>query len=374
MCSSSPPPAPDYKGAAEATAAGNLEAAQAVTQANRPNEYTPFGQKIWTNLGQEQFDQPAYDTAMQKYQADLATYEANKAGNPLLTAPTAPTKEQFTNMVDENKWQSETTFSPEVQSVIDQILAAKGGLAGLSSTAVTQAGEALSQPLNLPSNMPTYEGPGTGIPQFQGPEGQVKGFEPAKQEVMDRMLSRVTSDIQREKQSTHDKLVAQGIPPGSEAYNRQMEQINRKEVDARQQAELAASQMAGQEYQNYLRGRGAQNVEDQNRFVNQMQQYGLSRQEAMDLYNTGTEGYRQKISDALLRRQTPLNELTAILSGSQVQTPTFGAGGSMPFTGGPDYLGAAQGQSAFDLGGYNAQQAQQNAIMSGLFTLGAAAI
>jgi hypothetical protein len=41
--SPSPPPAPDYAGAAIATAAGNLEATRAATQANRINQYTPYG-------------------------------------------------------------------------------------------------------------------------------------------------------------------------------------------------------------------------------------------------------------------------------------------------------------------------------------------
>jgi len=41
--SSSPPPAPDYAGAAQATASGNLEATRAATEANRINQYTPYG-------------------------------------------------------------------------------------------------------------------------------------------------------------------------------------------------------------------------------------------------------------------------------------------------------------------------------------------
>jgi len=36
-----PPPAPDYAGAAQQTAQGNLEAARATATANRVNQYTP---------------------------------------------------------------------------------------------------------------------------------------------------------------------------------------------------------------------------------------------------------------------------------------------------------------------------------------------
>lgn len=41
--SSSTPPPPDYTGAANATAQGNLEATRAATEANRINQYTPYG-------------------------------------------------------------------------------------------------------------------------------------------------------------------------------------------------------------------------------------------------------------------------------------------------------------------------------------------
>lgn len=39
--------APDYKGAAEATAAGNLQAAKYATVANRANQYNPYGSLTW---------------------------------------------------------------------------------------------------------------------------------------------------------------------------------------------------------------------------------------------------------------------------------------------------------------------------------------
>lgn len=44
----SAPPAPDYQGAANATAAGNKENLQYQTQANRYNQYTPYGNQTWT--------------------------------------------------------------------------------------------------------------------------------------------------------------------------------------------------------------------------------------------------------------------------------------------------------------------------------------
>ncbi len=47
MGKSSAPAAPDYASAANATAAGNLEAAKYTTQANRADQYTPYGSLTW---------------------------------------------------------------------------------------------------------------------------------------------------------------------------------------------------------------------------------------------------------------------------------------------------------------------------------------
>lgn len=50
----SAPAAPDYTGAAQATAAGNLDAARAAAAANRVNQYTPYGSLVYTHSGTDQ--------------------------------------------------------------------------------------------------------------------------------------------------------------------------------------------------------------------------------------------------------------------------------------------------------------------------------
>lgn len=46
--SPSPPPAPDYTGAAQATAAGNLDAAKYATAANRVSQFSPYGSEVYS--------------------------------------------------------------------------------------------------------------------------------------------------------------------------------------------------------------------------------------------------------------------------------------------------------------------------------------
>jgi hypothetical protein len=57
MGKQSAPPPPDYSGAARETAAGNLEAAKFATEANRANQYTPYGNLIWNKVGDNKWEQ-----------------------------------------------------------------------------------------------------------------------------------------------------------------------------------------------------------------------------------------------------------------------------------------------------------------------------
>lgn len=166
---------------------------------------------------------------------------------------------------------------------------------------------------------------------------------------MDAMMARVNTDIGRDREAKSSQLIAQGIPPGSEAFQREMEQLDRKQTDARQQAEISAQQQAGLEYQSSLAGAGA------------------------DFTNANIRN-QQAIQEALLNRQTPLNEISAFRTGSQVNMPQFQAYGNQQFTGGPDYLGATTATGQYDIGSSNQDIAQKNALMGGLFGLGSAGI
>ncbi len=97
--SSSPstPPPPDYTGAANATAAGNLAAAKQATEANRVDTFTPFGS---------------------------LTY----AKNPN----------------DPNRWSSTVSLSPEQQAMLNQQNKTSLDLGNLQGAATNRVGSALS--------------------------------------------------------------------------------------------------------------------------------------------------------------------------------------------------------------------------------------
>ena len=63
------PATPDYTGAAQATAAGNLDAARAATAANRVNQVTPYGSLNYSVTGQDPYGNPTW-TATQTLSPD----------------------------------------------------------------------------------------------------------------------------------------------------------------------------------------------------------------------------------------------------------------------------------------------------------------
>jgi len=82
---------------------------------------------------------------------------------------------------------------------------------------------------------------------------------------------------------------------------------------------------------------------------------------------------QQALAQALQQRNLPINEITALMSGSQIQNPQF-----TPYS--PTTVGAAPiaqtTQNAYQgaLNNYNQQVGSNNANTAGLFSLGAAAI
>jgi hypothetical protein len=128
----SAPPAPDYKGAAIATAQGNQAAAQQTTAANRPNINTPFGSQTWTN--DKTFDQAGFDQAQAAYNttAKPGHYESVVDGDGNNTQhwvagtnPTgiAPDRNQFSS----DNWTQNTTLAPTAQKALDSQMAMQQG-------------------------------------------------------------------------------------------------------------------------------------------------------------------------------------------------------------------------------------------------------
>jgi hypothetical protein len=164
-----PPPAPDYAAAAQAQGQANLDAARLTARISNPNVSTPYGGQRVT-FGKSVFDESGYNKAMEDYNKQLQAYSQqeiegagaiDRSGNDPYAfgvfgggvnrvggvgKPTAPTREQFTTMTDQDTPFIEQYLSPEQQKILEAQQRVDLGLSGLGETALGTAQNVLGKP------------------------------------------------------------------------------------------------------------------------------------------------------------------------------------------------------------------------------------
>lgn len=339
--SPSAPPAPDYAAAAQAQGAANVDTARTQGRMNNPNIYTPYGsQTVTWGQGQPQFNQSAYDQAMQQYQ----TASANPSGNIIgyeqgpdadsqrpIYGPSAslamPTREQFTTTGSGDQPTVTQTLAPAQQQLLDAQNRISNNLAGVAESGLNRVGQGMAQPFDTSQLRP------------------LQADAAARQAAQDAAYRQATARLDPQWQTAGDmqetKLRNQGLAPGGEAYTNAMRDFNFGKNDAYSSA------------------------------FNNSFNTGLAAQQAD--FGMQNQANQANLQQQAYLRQLPLNELNALRTGSQVQNPQF-----QPYQGSqigqtPIMQGAmAQGQA--DQNAYNAQVGQNNAFTSGLFGLGGAAL
>jgi hypothetical protein len=154
------------------------------------------------------------------------------------------------------------------------------------------------------------------------------------------IMARLEPQLQRQQAAMENQLANQGITPGSEAYRTAQTQAAQNRNDLLSQAALQ-----GISLDTGARAQGFNEQQSQMAAQNAAQQQELSRQLAM--------------------RQQPLNEITGLLSGSQIQMPQFQGYQAAQVAPPPIFAGAqAAGQAAMNQ--YGIQQSQANANQAGL--------
>jgi hypothetical protein len=158
---------PDYTGAAQATASGNLDAARAATAANRVNQVTPYGSLNYSVTGQDPY------------------------GNPTWTATSA--------------------LSPDQQKLYNYDIASSLGLGELQNTGLKYVGNMLASPFDA-SKLPS-----TGIN--------------AGEDMSASIMRRLQPQLQQEQKSFDAQMANQGIPVGSEAYENAKRSFDQRQND-----------------------------------------------------------------------------------------------------------------------------------------------
>lgn len=212
-------------------------------------------------------------------------------------------------------------LSPSEQAIFNKSQQAKGLLGDLSVTGAGALNQVIGKNLDL-----------SGAPA-------VGGYEDTRQRTIDAMMGRINEDYGNTTDSTNSSLIAAGIRPGTKAYDDRMNLLQRGRNDAYQQAEVAGGNAASQ------------------------------------AFNMDTQRRKDTIAEILAQRQTPLNEINALMSGSQVSNPFAVPGAAQGTNISPAPLfGATQATNAANMNAYNANQAQSANTMNGLFSLGSAAL
>ncbi len=335
----------DYEAAAVAQGQASLEAARATAKLNNPNIINPYGTQTVTYGGEPTFDAQGYDKAYKQYEADLASYNANPyAGNSLgwtggnaihrgfgdygnqqqaKPRPTAPDKNSFwMGTGDPDIGTVKQVLSPAEQAIYDKNVQQRTNIGDVGITGSEALKDIIGKKIDL-SGAPTV-GDGAAT----------------RNKVYDALMSRVNEDTANSREQLNSSLIAAGIRPGTKAYDDAQNLITRGYNDARGNAEINAGNAAEQ-------------------------QFGID-----------TKNRQQYIAELLAQRQTPLNEINALMSGSQVNNPFangIGYQGGAGVQAAPIFS-AAQQKGQADLNAWNAQQAGANSMMGGLFSLGAAGL
>ena len=207
-------------------------------------------------------------------------------------------------------WTATTSLSDVGQQLLNNQNNASLGLGSAINSQLGNVQNTMSQPFN--PNLPQV-----GIN--------------AGQNYQDAAMSRLAPQISQQRELLNNQLANQGIPVGSQAWQTAQMNQGQKENDL-----LAANTTQG--------------------------------------FNTGLQANQQAYNQAMTNYNMPLNTLSALRTGAQVQNPTFVNSANQATTAGPDLLGAASSQYNAALGGANMQNAAQANLNSGLMGLAGAGI
>lgn len=416
--------APDPYQTANAQGQANTAAARTTTALNRANQYTPWGSQVWEDQGGDRWSSTINLSPEQQKLLDQQTQISLGLGGSQLSALNRVTDtfgqpvstEGMTDRLDPYKaYGLATRDRVSLRPTAETAQVASNRALDIAGGAADNLEGQLATPL------PAVRRVGN-VPLYQGVAGQAPTSNEAyRKSVEDALYERASSRLDpRFAQATSDqeaRLAAQGITQGSEAYNREVGNLGRERTDAYRQAVLDAiaggetaitgqfgRDLAGRQqnvserqadFTNALASRG-QDLASENQYFAQelarrgqgLQEYGTAGSLALQAQRSAADtslaerqnelistqiarGYEdltsdqrnQQLAELLQLRGLNLNELNALRSGAQVQTPQFGSTQS-----GTSVSAAPVAQSVWN--SYNGDQAQQAQQMNTLLSAG----
>ena len=236
---------PDVVGAAEKEGEYSRETARDVTYADRPDQYNPWGSVTW---GQEQIIDPA-------------------TGEPT------------------TKWTQNEALSPDSQKLFDTQMGMMQGRSDLAGGMMGRIGQEMGTP-------PDWNQFGDVIGMDYDPS-QIRSH--AENAAYQRAASRLDPRFAREGEALEVKLRNQGLRPGDQAYDAQMESFTTGKTDAYDQAIWGATAAgmgeAGQLWDQQMGGTQMANALREQQIMEYLgkRSFSLGEQEALNKGSTLAE-------------------------------------------------------------------------------------
>jgi len=345
----SAPRAPSPTATAAGQTATNIGTAVANQTLGFVNQNTPYGSLTYEQTGTRQWTDPLSGRTY-----DLPQYTANQ------------------------------TFTPAGQRIQDATMATQQNLANLGRDQSGRLGNLLSRPMDM-SGLPAQRTQIGGQAQATtfGDAGNIRrtyGTDASlsRARVEEALMSRAQGGLDRDRKALEQRLADQGIQYGTQAWQAAMGDHGQQVNDARMSAILAGGQeqsrLVGLEadraaFENQAQGQAYQQLAGRAAFGNaaRSQQFQQNQQQA----SFQNQARQQALQERYAQRNQPLNEIAALMSGSQVQNPNF-MNISGPQAATTDYAGIVSSGYQNQLAQWQANQGIMGGFMGGVGSLLAA--
>ena len=316
---------PDFGAIATAQGEDNREVVRDQIYANRPTQYTPYGNSTWES----------YESI------DPATGQSV------------------------TEWANTQSLTPELQYILQQQQAIEAGKGDVAGMLVDRMGNEFSSTMDWSGLSPMGEVP---VGQYTLPEGGIgnayEGRQAAEDAVYGQAMSRIAPQQESERESLELQMRNQGLNPEDAAWQSQIQGQSQGFNDQNNQALWSANQAGMQESNSMydqLMGQN-QNAFQQNLSAN-AQNYG----QAMGNSAYANQIRQQQMTEEMTQRGFSLNEINALMTGQQVGTPNMPDFNTAGASAGTDLIGSGMAQA-------NAAAASNptNALIGAGATLGAA--
>ena len=406
-----PPAAPNPQDTARASTSTNVATSIANAFLNNTNQVTPDGSLNYDVTGNYQWHDPytGLDVSIPTFTATQELSDQQKAIQDQSNA----TKLNLAGMANAQSGRLSQWLSGNMDLSGAPAAGDPSKITGLPAAQTTfgDAGQQQSSLGDYGQQQLTFDDSGLAnagnITQSYG----AGDFSADRQNVQDALMARINPQLSIEKQGIEQQLADQGIRYGSQAYTAAMDNYNRQSNDARfaaigqagseqQRMMDMAAQRAGfqnaaqQQAYNQAQGRGAfynaaqgQQFQEQlgaGQFANAAQAQGFQQQAARADYanaglaqqmaqaqagfNADTAARNQYMNEQYAMRNQPINEISSLLSGSQINNPNFvnTPSNQIPTT---DVAGLINNRFSQDMAVYQQQNQAYQQNVAGMYGL-----